>query len=283
MISIITPTYNRAHLIQRAILSIVNQTYTDWELIIVDDGSTDNTEEIIKPFLEDTRISYYKKENTGPTHSRNVGVSFAKGEWITFLDSDDEAKQDWLTKFSSFFDVEKTAMVCCGCEYVDTNNIIVKKTLPDKNIIFKDIKYLMLCGTFVIKKIIFQQINGYCNSPLANENTELSYRLIPYVIANKLKVFSIDEILVTLHVHKGDRFSANWRAVYDGTKYLIENHYDVIKHGKLALPNFYGILANTAYKLKMNKMEIINNQLNAIRHRPLYCKGYLRLIRYILF
>ena len=91
--SIITPTYNRAHTIERAIKSMQNQTYNNWEMIIVDDGSTDNTEEILKPYLKnDKRIKYIKaKQNGGVGKARNLGFEniSSDSEWIGFLDSDD--------------------------------------------------------------------------------------------------------------------------------------------------------------------------------------------------
>ncbi|HER24648.1 MAG TPA: glycosyltransferase family 2 protein, partial [Candidatus Atribacteria bacterium] len=88
-------TYNRAHLIGRAIQSILNQTYQDFELIIVNDGSTDKTEDIIRKFQEhDKRIKYIKHEkNKGGSAARNTGIKLAIGEYIAFLDSDDE----WLS------------------------------------------------------------------------------------------------------------------------------------------------------------------------------------------
>jgi len=87
--SIIIPTYNRAHTIRRPIDSILAQTFTDWELIIVDDGSTDNTKEIIDGY-NDQRIRYVWQENQERSEARNHGISLAKGEWICFQDSDDE-------------------------------------------------------------------------------------------------------------------------------------------------------------------------------------------------
>jgi glycosyltransferase involved in cell wall biosynthesis len=88
-ISIIMPTYNRAGLIQETIESIRNQTYSNWELIIVDDGSEDNTEEIIKQ-LKDERIQFYKAGRTGiGGRIKNIGLEMAKGELIAFIDSDD--------------------------------------------------------------------------------------------------------------------------------------------------------------------------------------------------
>ena len=88
--SIILPTYNRAHRINRAIESILEQRYSDWELIIVDDASTDNTEEVIQPYLSDLRIRYLKNEtNQERCVSRNIGIYTAKGDYICFLDSDD--------------------------------------------------------------------------------------------------------------------------------------------------------------------------------------------------
>lgn len=97
-VSVILPTYNRAHLICRAIQSILAQTFGDFELIVVDDGSTDNTEEIVKNF-NDKRIKYIKcKENKGASTARNTGIKASKGEYIAFQDSDDEWLQEKLEK-----------------------------------------------------------------------------------------------------------------------------------------------------------------------------------------
>lgn len=90
LVSIIMPSYNTAEYISASIASVQEQTYTDWELIIVDDCSTDNTDEIVKPFLSDKRIKYIKNEtNSGAAVSRNRALREAKGKWVAFLDSDD--------------------------------------------------------------------------------------------------------------------------------------------------------------------------------------------------
>ena len=87
LVSIIMPSYNTSSYIQETIQSVVNQTYQNWELIIVDDCSSDDTDEIIKPYLKDTRISYYKNnKNLGAALSRNKALMVAKGRWIAFLD-----------------------------------------------------------------------------------------------------------------------------------------------------------------------------------------------------
>lgn len=91
MISIIVPIYNSARYIERCLNSIISQTYLDWELILVNDGSTDNSEEKILPYLNDGRIRLFSKENGGVSRARNYGIHKSKGEYVLFLDSD-----DWL-------------------------------------------------------------------------------------------------------------------------------------------------------------------------------------------
>lgn len=88
LISIIMPAYNAGNFIKESIQSVINQSYINWELIIINDGSLDNTEEVIKSF-SDTRIRYYKQENKGVSAARNVGLYQMKGEYFTFLDADD--------------------------------------------------------------------------------------------------------------------------------------------------------------------------------------------------
>lgn len=86
--SVIIPAYNRAHLISKAIASVLAQTFEEWELIIVDDGSTDNTKEVVRSFA-DARIIYLYQENAERCAARNNGIKKAKGVYICFLDSDD--------------------------------------------------------------------------------------------------------------------------------------------------------------------------------------------------
>lgn len=99
LVSIITPSYNTAKYIEETIQSVINQTYTNWEMIIVDDCSTDNTDEVVSKYLVDPRIRYLKNEkNSGAAVSRNYALREAKGKWIAFLDSDDLWSPDKLEK-----------------------------------------------------------------------------------------------------------------------------------------------------------------------------------------
>jgi glycosyltransferase involved in cell wall biosynthesis len=103
-ISVIIPTYNRAHLLNRTIQSVLNQTFHDLEIIIVDDASTDGTEELIKNF-NDSRILYFRHEkNKGGSATRNTGIKHASGEFVAFLDSDDEWLPEKLEKQMEIFD-----------------------------------------------------------------------------------------------------------------------------------------------------------------------------------
>lgn len=88
LVSVICPVYNSEEYIEETILSVLNQTYVDWELILINDGSTDNSEKLIKQF-KDSRLSYFKQENKGVSSARNVGLKKMKGDFFCFLDSDD--------------------------------------------------------------------------------------------------------------------------------------------------------------------------------------------------
>ncbi len=106
-VSIITPTYNRERFIERAIKSVLWQTFKNWEMIIVDDGSKDKTVEIVKKYTkEDPRIKLIElKENTGgPVIPRTIGCKKAKGEYIAFLDSDDIYYPEYLELKINYLD-----------------------------------------------------------------------------------------------------------------------------------------------------------------------------------
>ena len=95
--SIIIPTYNRVRVLSRSIDSVLSQTYKDFELIIVDNGSTDNTQKWLSDNYQDSRIFYHYQAGSGsPANPRNIGISLSKGEWVCFLDSDDKWNQEKL-------------------------------------------------------------------------------------------------------------------------------------------------------------------------------------------
>lgn len=105
LVTIIMPSYNTASLIRNSIKSVQAQSYSNWELIIVDDCSTDNTDQVVKPFLADGRIRYLKNEkNSGAAVSRNRALREARGRWIAFLDSDDLWVPDKLKKQIHFME-----------------------------------------------------------------------------------------------------------------------------------------------------------------------------------
>ena len=120
LVSVVIPTWNRAGLIVRAINSVLSQTYSNWELIIVDDGSTDNTDEVVKKFQEnDTRIRFIKHEKNSGGNSvpKNIGIKNAAGEYIAFLDSDDEYLPEKMEKQINLFnksEIKNLGFVGCN-------------------------------------------------------------------------------------------------------------------------------------------------------------------------
>lgn len=103
LVSVIMPSWNTANYIADSIQSVLDQTYENWELLIVDDCSTDNTDQVVKPFLSDPRIRYFKNEyNCGAALTRNKALREAQGEWIAFLDSDDLWMPEKLEKQITF-------------------------------------------------------------------------------------------------------------------------------------------------------------------------------------
>lgn len=138
LISIIIPTYNRAFIIQETLNSILAQTYSNWECIIVDDGSLDNTEEIVAGYIgKDKRFQYHKRpENRkkGPNSCRNYGFELSKGNYVKWFDSDDLLEIDAFEKYIQF-------------------------ALTDFDVIICEIKYITLEGDLINKKHNYKSLN----------------------------------------------------------------------------------------------------------------------------
>src|SRR5690554_3978886 len=132
LISIIIPTYNRAHLIGETLDSVLAQTYQNWECIVVDDGSTDNTDEVMAAYMaKDARFQYHhrpKDRLPGGNAARNYGFEVSKGEYIQWFDSDDLMLPEKLEmKVSSLLDKNVDFVVCYGAEISIENKTPIKK------------------------------------------------------------------------------------------------------------------------------------------------------------
>jgi len=119
--SIIIPTYNRAAFLPKAIESVLSQTYTGWELIIVDDGSTDNTKEVVSQY-RDERIKYIYQDNAERCVARNNGIEHASGDYVCFLDSDDEYLENYLYDLSEIISAHNGAKLFIVSSMLVENN-----------------------------------------------------------------------------------------------------------------------------------------------------------------
>ena len=127
MISFIIPSYNSVNTIKRAIDSILNQnTDIEYEIIVIDDGSTDNTEQVINCYENDLRIKYYKKENSGVADTRNYGVKMATGEYLIFVDSDDYISENLLKDIEKHI-LQGIELIKWNVTFVDENQKEVLK------------------------------------------------------------------------------------------------------------------------------------------------------------
>lgn len=127
MISVIVPVYNTEKYLKRCIDSILSQTFIDFELLLIDDGSTDSSGTICDEYaLKDVRIRVFHKENGGASSARNLGLDNAQGDWITFCDSDDFVYSDWLSNFDVDKNGRKYDIICQGIEcskkFIETHN-----------------------------------------------------------------------------------------------------------------------------------------------------------------
>jgi glycosyltransferase involved in cell wall biosynthesis len=163
---------------------VINQSFADWELIIIDDGSTDNTFDSIKKYLSDKRISNYYQNNSGAASARNYGLEKASGKFVTILDSDDHYKEEHLqTRHEILQNNPAIDVLHGGCE------IIGSELVPDINNTSKMIhlKDCYIGGTFFIKKEILKKVGGF---PIVSYGED--YLLMKKLLELNLNILKVD-------------------------------------------------------------------------------------------
>jgi glycosyltransferase involved in cell wall biosynthesis len=179
--SIIIPTYNRSEFVINSINSVLSQTYENFELIIVDDGSTDDTEAVVSK-IKDRRLHYYKKENAERGAARNYGVNIAQGEYINFLDSDDLLYENHLSVALNFIETEENLWFFHLGYDIKTSDGILMSQVDNlsENVGFKLIKgnNLSCNGVFLRKDILIENRFSEVRDLSGFEDWELWLRLV---------------------------------------------------------------------------------------------------------
>ncbi|MEZ4866324.1 MAG: glycosyltransferase family 2 protein [Caldilineaceae bacterium] len=224
-ISVIVPTYNRAACIERSIRSILSQTWSDFEVIIVDDGSTDETQQVITT-IDDLRLRYHYQSNRGVSAARNAGVMLAKSKLLVFLDSDDEAQPDWLQQIACTFETDNQIGIVCGGVIIRELGQEFKRLPRQLGAAYHYQTGLFAAGTFALRKVLFDQVGGYAESLAFSENTELALRLIPCCLANGWTVASIYRPLIIYHREplRWARSQDKFRLRLQSAQYILDHH-----------------------------------------------------------
>ena len=176
MFSIVIPLYNKAHTVERTLQTVLLQTYKEFEIILVNDGSTDETISKIKSFSADNRIKIFEQENKGVSSARNYGVTCASFRYIAFLDGDDEWMPNYLeTLFNSIVDYPNSELFCTAGYVTGNQGRVLRLASKYKNKIlpinfFENPHVFLHISATVVTKDLFEKIGGFIIGMKANED-----------------------------------------------------------------------------------------------------------------
>lgn len=237
-VTVVVTTYNRSNSLLRAVQSVLNQTYSNYQLLIVDDASQDETETIIEPLIKVNEKIIYKRHdvNKGLAASRNTGTISASGDYIAFLDDDDEWKPDRIKKQIELLntlnkpDKEALGIIYCGCEIhiSDENRVAFSEPKISGNIK----EYLLknnlgtIPSTFLFPKKVLQKLGGFDESLISSIDHDIWMKLAEA----DYHAYFVNEPLVITYENKGlismvtnskqringvEQYLSKWRKTYE--------------------------------------------------------------------
>jgi glycosyltransferase involved in cell wall biosynthesis len=282
-VSVIIPTKNRAKLLPRAINSIIAQTFKDFEIIIIDGHSTDDTQEVIRKY-NDNRIRCYLQEvNNNGAQATNEGIERAKGKYIAFLDDDDEWLPEKLEKQVRLLDSlsNEYGMVYCWMDYYDDFGKSVHQTHPVlKGYIFKDIlvdEKISGTPTFLVRKSVIEQIGGFDTELIYFDDAEFARR-----VAKNYKIDLIQEPLVKVYTNHGSIRQSDMTYLASESLVYIFNKYKDDLNKDLFLKSQFFTKCAYSFSISKNIHSFIKYSFFAIKSYPFSLGKYRTLSRGIL-
>lgn len=196
LVSVVIPTYNRPELLKRAVMSVVAQSFSNIEVIVVDDNSIEDNSIVLDEIKKSTPspIKYFKnKTNMGANNCRNQGIASAKGDYIAFLDDDDEWVEKKLSEQVDILVQSNEAGICyTGKNIVDSKGRIRYSYLTPQCI--EHINYIGTTSTILVKKVVFDEVGGFDESLPALQDYELYLRIL-----QKYQAIGVDEALINYY------------------------------------------------------------------------------------
>jgi len=249
MVSVVITTFNRSDLVVNAIESALHQTYTDYEIIVIDDGSTDDTATRIKPYLN--KVQYVQQENSGVSAAGNKGIELAKGEWIAILDSDDtwlprklELQLKTVSEMGAEFGVCFTNCTFAGkpeAPYTAFDEAGFHNTLQS-GLLDKPVEYVLAPhptihrSSILIKRCLVEGQNGFDPELPPGEDTDVFFRLtfktkfcylnIPLANINWTDPFNRNRLSWLLVAEEGERFFRSRAYMYNKWLQFLEHQSD---------------------------------------------------------
>ncbi|MFX1573980.1 MAG: glycosyltransferase family 2 protein [Promethearchaeota archaeon] len=258
LVSVIIPTYNRSSFIKETINSVINQTYQNFEILIIDDGSTDNTKDIVLSF-NDQRIQYIYQEHSGfPAVVRNTGMKIAKGEYIAFLDSDDLWFPQKLEKQIKLFEKYPSKLL------ISTNGIIFPAKPYIKFLDFKKDKIISLNellrkniiinSSVLIKRSIINEIGFLDENSILKSGQDYDYwlRLLKH---KENSILVLKDILVKYRDHESFKISTNKDPKHFLKKYR-KKKYIYNKYTNFNKKYIKSLLRELLYQYKVSRIKI---------------------------
>ena len=280
LVSVIMPTYNRGYIISRAINSILAQTCRDFELIIIDDGSTDNTKEVVSKF-DDKRIRYIQHEkNRGLCAALNTGINACGGGYIAFLDSDDEWFHSSIDEHLVAF---KEAHLDVGAVYSDMLNVDNNKVryLHGNFAAEGDIHKYVLGGyptylqTLMVKREFLERAGKFDENFVTAGDADFWIRL------SKISKFKYVKDTLAIRYVMPDSISSDNSAAIRDSERILSKHINEIQRDRRILASHYAVLGNCSCRFK-DLAKGRRYYIKAIKTYPLNAKHVLGLIASIL-
>ena len=205
LISVIVPAYNVEKYIKTCLDSLINQTYSNFEIIVVNDGSTDQTEEILRSYQSNPKFRIYSQENGGLSAARNQGLKLANGELVCFVDSDDSVKSDYLEKLVAPF-IEDVDITVCGYQEKFENSVInhvlksqkITGRKATEDLLIKQQDFNVLAWNKLYRKSLFSDYKIEYPVRQIHEDNLTTYKL--FFHAQKI-VYISDELYVYQRTH----------------------------------------------------------------------------------